>query len=102
MGFELTIAVQDGDTLQTACDRHFAPEPVDGSCTLCGAGHIGTRHLTVAVLLPVLTIQLRRYMTDSVVNVCESLCTDTWLPAGAQRLHLSAVVCHQGGLNGPC
>eukprot|EP00961_Rhodomonas_salina_P127997 1725179-Rhodomonas_salina.1 len=41
-------------------------------------------------------------MTDSVVTVGESLCTDTWLPDCAQRLHLSAVVCHQGWLNGPC
>eukprot|EP00961_Rhodomonas_salina_P013434 180166-Rhodomonas_salina.1 len=41
-------------------------------------------------------------MTDSVVNVGESLCTDTWLPDGAQRLHLSVVVCHHGGLYGPC
>eukprot|EP00961_Rhodomonas_salina_P300579 3939910-Rhodomonas_salina.1 len=101
VGLELTVAVSEGDSLQTACDQHFAPEQMDARCTCCGIGHLGTRQLSVVDLPPVLIIQLRRYMTSSAVLVEETLSTDNWMPAGASRLHLSAVVCHQGGMHGP-
>eukprot|EP00961_Rhodomonas_salina_P148469 1998475-Rhodomonas_salina.1 len=97
VGLELTVAVCEGDTLQSASDRYFAPEQMDVLCDSCGVGHAGTRHWTITALPPVLIIQLLRYMTTSAVAVGESLCTDSWMLGAARRLQLSAVVCHHGG-----
>eukprot|EP00961_Rhodomonas_salina_P165572 2230800-Rhodomonas_salina.2 len=90
VGLELTVTVCEGDTLQTACDRYFVPEPTDVQCDCCGVGHAGTSHWTLAItaLPPVLIIQLSRYMTASVVAVGESLCTNSWMQGTARQLQL--------------